>query len=522
MGIGVPDLGKSSYDPIATIRAGWEKSRQERMMNKELDQRNYEQYIKSMPTVEGINKKIASKYNKDLVQMGALFKQQQAAGGLAKMAKTPEGENVTAKLSELENKMATDIPIHNHYAEQYKKDLAVMRGANRDKIDWELTNQNVQRMNEAEDVTEFAQPFVDNAGTLVVYKPEPQDIIGYAKKVGSMVEGSDVMSHEIKVDPITNTMTTTQITGADPKKVHEAYRIGYEMAEPNMKNAIDSMYEVAPDKRNADGIVMDPKEWFANKFSGLHGTTTTKKTSRLPKDDQGEPTGLRGGIPRTDDGSIDLAAANQPIVMKSQTITPATYKTNWRGKKKEETPEMQQADEMEYEAYNIPLSGIDEVFDSITPADAIDTSTGAEPDRTKIGSHKAASISFMPTYNGSDNLPMEYEHVDKEGNRSTKKYTVRPGKPIPTQVLKAMINQGIPLTYEPYLLTKSVYGAAQEEKSMGTVSWSDYVSKHGKTIITPWASVNNAYLAKMGAEEYDLQEIKKYMAEMYGVLNQTP
>ena len=525
LGVGVPDLGRSSYDPIATIQAGWDRSRQDRLIRKEMDQRNYEQFQKSLPTVDSVNKNIASKMNQKIMEMGSLFKQQQGAGGLDKFARTEDGGKVTAKLSQLENEIATDIPIYNNYAEAYKKDLTVLRSPeNRDKIDWRLTNENIKRMNEAEDVTEFAQPFVDNGGTLTVFKPEPQDIIGYAKQVGSMIEGTDIMSHDIKIDPLTNTMTTTQVTGADPKRVHEAYQTGYEMAKPNMKNAINALYEASPDKKNADGIVMDPGEWWANKFSGLHGTTTKKTTTRLPKTkDETEPSGLGGGVPRLDDGSMDIQSMMEPIIMNVGSSTDPLYQKRRFGKGEKLVAEgTSDREEKEFISYNMPLTGINEVFDTMTPADAIDSSTGEEPDRTKVASHKAASVSFMPTYNGQGNMPVEVEVEDENGNKRTKKYTVVPGKPIPKEVQLALIKQGVPMTYEPYLITLSVYGAALEEKGTGSMPWSDYISKHGKTIVTPWSSIDNAFLTKMGAEKYQIDDLKKNMAEMYGKINETP
>jgi len=522
LGIGVPDLGKSSYDPIQTIRYNLETKRIKKVTDRQMDQKEYMDYMDRMPTVEGVNANISRSLNKDVVQLSSMFKQDQEAGDWSGLAKTKGGEDLKMAMGRLENKVASDVPIYKHYSDVYEKDLSVIRNpTNREKIDWELTDANVEAMNQAKSVDEFAQPFAENGGSLVVFRPEPQDIIGYAKKVGSMIEGEQVMGSDIKIDPLTNTMTTTQVTGADPKIVHKAYQIGYEMAEPNMKNAIDASYEVATDKKNADGVVMDAKEWYANKFSGLHGTTTSEKTSRLPKADEDTPSGLGAGIPRVD-GVIDTQAMMEPIIMKSSSTTPATYTTNWRGKKKEDTPETSSSEEMEFESYNMPLTGVDEVFDAMTPADAIDTSTGSEPDRTKVGSHKAASVSYMPTYNGDGDVPVELEVTDAQGNKKVKKYTVKPGKPIPMEVQRELMKQGIAMSYEPYLLTRSVYGAAQEEKAMGSISWSDYVSKHGKTVITPWSSINNAFLTKMGAEEYEINELKSSMAEMYNQLNQTP
>lgn len=525
LGIGVPDLGKSSYDPIATIRHGWENSRQERLMNKEMGQQNYQSYLKNMPTPEGVNQKITRNLNKDIGKMGGLFKRKQQAGGFAGFAKGDSGESLTAELSQLENKVASEVPVYNHYSEVYEKDVGVMRNPNnKDKIDWDLTNENVDAMNKAENVTDFAQPFADNGGSLVVMRPEEADMIGWVKdSVDTFAPGLDSNIIAAGKDPNTGKYKTTTLETKDQKRVYDSIIKGYANAPRAVKNEVDRMYADAPAETKTDenGVEMEADAWYATQFAPEWGRKT-KTTQTTIDDDDTQPTGLGSGIPRIN-GEIDTNAMMEPIIMASVTTTPAQYKDKVFGKgKKKVADESTTSEEMEFESYNMPLTGIEEVFDSMTPADAIDTSTGSEPDRTKIGSHKAASTSYMPTYNGESDIPVEIEVTDGQGNKSMKKYTVKPGKPIPMNVQRELIKQGVPMSYEPYLLTKSVYGASQEEKSMGAIQWSDYVSKHGKTVITPWASINNAFLTKMGAEEYQVQELHKNMLEMYNKLNQTP
>ena len=70
LGVGVPDLGRSSYDPIATIQAGWDRSRQDRLIRKDREQRNYEQFQQTLPTVDSVNKNLASIQNKKIMEMG--------------------------------------------------------------------------------------------------------------------------------------------------------------------------------------------------------------------------------------------------------------------------------------------------------------------------------------------------------------------------------------------------------------------------------------------------------------------
>lgn len=531
LGIGVPDLGRSSYDPIATARQGWENMRQERMMNREMDQQNYQSYLKNMPTPEGVNQKITRSLNKDLGKMGDLFQQKQRAGGFEGFAKGPGGDPLSEELAVLENKVASDIPMYNNYSAAYTKDVGVMRNPNNmEKIDWELTNKNVEAMNEADNVNDFAQPFINNGGSLVVMKPEPVDVMTtVTDKLKQYMPEEMVQKIRESWDPNMNKMRVDTIEGVDPAMLERnMLKVYDDMQQPGYEkysNAIASAYRNAPEteKVTDDKIPIDEKAWFVGRYSPEYADRIKRTYVAKAKDvDEEQPSGLGAGIPRIN-GEIDTDAMMEPIIMKVSSTTAAQYKDRRFGKgQKKIAEEATTAEETEFESFNMPLTGIDEVFDAMTPADAIDTSTGTEPDRTKIGSHKAASTSYMPTYNGESDIPVEIEVTDEAGNKKTKKYIVKPGKPIPMVVQKELIKKGIPMSYEPYLLTRSVYGAAQEEKAMGAISWSDYVSKHGKTVITPWASINNAFLTKMGAEEYQIQELQANMLEMYNKLNRTP
>ena len=524
LGIGVLDTGRSSYDPIATIRSGWEASRQERLIKGDRDAATYQSYMKNMPTVEGINKNISAKLNKEMVEMGGLFKQQQEAGGFGGFAKTASGQKATARLSELENKIATDVPIYKHYTGQAEKDLAVIRNpANKDKIDWELTNPNVEAMQTAGNVEEFAQPFANNAGSLVVFKPEPQDIIGYAKKVGSLIEGTDVMSHEITVDPRTNTMTTTQVTGADPNIVHKAYQVGYEMAEPNMRNAIDSFYEAATDKKNADGVVMDVKEWWANKFSGLHGTTTAMKSTRLPKVDVPKQAAPGYGIPVNEDGTLDLNSITSTIQMKTPVSQEKkTFKRTRIGGTKvyNKAKASEETMDANYTTISLPLTGFDKTFEMYSHADAIDTSTGRAPTEKRSSTHKPVRVDFMPVWRGPERVINVKDEVSESGDITTQTYTLKPGKRIPQEIEEQIQGEGANFSYEPYLMTSSVYGPAIEEKAIAAgLSWQEYVSRHGLTTLTPWDKAKRELLAKMKSEKYDPTELEALMQQIDIQLN---
>lgn len=524
LGVGVPDLGKSSYDPIASIAAGWANTRQERLIQGDRDQASYQSYLKKMPTVEGINQNISKKLNQKIVKMGGLFKQRQGAGGFGKWAKTNEGGDLNAELGQLENEVAADIPIYKHYSDVYEKDLAVMR-SKPNKVDWDLTNANVDRMNQAEDVQGFAQPFADNGGSLVVFKPEPQDIIGYAKKVGSMIEGTDIMSHEIKMDPLTNTMTTTQVSGSDPDIVHKAYQTGYEMAEPNMRNAIDAMYKVATDKKNADGVMMDAKEWWANKFSGFHGTTTSKKTTKMAEDSN-KQSSPGYGMARNKDGSLNIAQNTSTIRMGTPigTETKTVKRTRAFGKNKgqpvyNEPATAQETRNVEYSTVSVPLTGFDKTYDVYSHGSAIDTETGKPIDKAKSSTHKAVRLDYIPVWRG-DTKTIQAETTDDNGNIIKETWTLKPGDKIPMHIQEQLQDENESFSYEPFLLSSSVYGPAIEEKALAAgLSWEEYVSRHGKTAITPWDKAKRPLLVKMKANKVDPAELENLMKEINQRLN---
>ena len=529
LGVGIPDLGKSTYDPIESIRYQTEAKTRKEMFNREMDYREYQDFMSRMPTVKGTKAEISRTLNNEVQKMGELFLEQQKAGDFAGIQKTTGGKNAQAELSRLQSKIATDVPIYNHYSDQMDKDIAVTREkGNIDRIDWELTNENMKAAEKGAKsgtVEGFARPFAENGGSLIVWKPEEADMLGWVKdSVDTFAPGVDVSIISQGMDPSGHYQTSSLET-KDQTRIHDAIIKGYANAPRAVRNQIERMFASAPKAEKTaviDGVSVpiEADEWYARKFAPKYGEKVTTKQAAV-KDSDTTPSGLGGGIPRID-GEMDVEAMMEPVVMVTGSTTNATYRTNWRGKQKEVSPETTSKEELEFESYNIPLTGIDEVFDTMTPADAIDTSTGEEPDRTKIGSHKAASVSFMPTYNGEDDLPVEMEITDENGQKRTKKYIVKPGKPIPMDVQRELIKQGVALTYEPYMLTSTIYGAAQEAKAMGSVEWQEYVSKHGTTVVTPWRSITNAFLAKMGAEEYQINELKQNMAEMYGKLNRTP
>lgn len=529
LGIGVPDLGRSSYDPIATIASGWENTRQERLIKGDRDQASYQQYLKSMPTVEGVNQNISRKLNQKMVKMGGLFKQRQKAGPFGKWAKTDEGGNLTAELSRLENEVATDIPIYNHYSSVYEKDLATMRsGANKDKIDWELTNQNVKRMNEAKDVTEFAQPFADNGGTLVVFRPEEADMIGWVKdSIDTFAPGVDTEVLSQGKDPNTGKWRTTTLETKDQKRIYDSIIKGYANAPMAVKNQVDRMYATAPasDKRDENGVVMEPDAWYASQFAPEWGKKTSTTQTTIDEG-TGKEAAPGYGMARNEDGSLNIAQNTSTIRMGTpvSTETKTVKRTRSFGKNKgqpvyNEPTTTQESRNVDYSTVSIPLTGFDKTFDVYSHGSAIDTETGKPIDKSKSSTHKAVRIDFIPVWRG-ETKTIQAETTDDNGNVTKETWTLKPGDKIPMDIQEQLQEENQNFNYEPFLLSSSIYGPAIEEKALAAgLSWEEYVSRHGKTAITPWSKSNRELLVKMKAAKYDPTELEKLIKEIDQKLN---
>lgn len=525
LGIGVPDLGRSSYDPIESIRSGWEASRQERMMNKEMDQQDYQAYMKNMPTVEGINSNISKKLNRDVVELSSMFKRDQKAGGFGGFAKTKDGESLQQKMGQLETKIAKDIPIYNHYSEQYGKDQAVMRsGANKDKIDWEMTMENVDAMNNAEDVQGFAQPFANNGGSLVVFRPEEADMIGWVKSsIDTFAPGMDSSILAEGKDPNTGKWKTTTMETKDQKRIYDSIIKGYANAPRAVKNQVQRMYDKAPaaNKQNADGVVMGADAWYASQFAPEWGTKTS--VSQTTIDDGTEKQAAPGyGIPVREDGSLDLQAITSTIGMKTtvgkdeQTVK-RTKRNGQKVYNKATTKEA--AVDAEYSTISVPLVGFDKTFEMYNHKSAIDTSTGKAPAEDRSSQHKAVRLDYMPVWRGEEKT-VPFETEAENGDIVKETYTLKPGDRIPMNVQEKLQNESASFNYEPFLMTSSMYGPAIEDKALAAgLSWEEYVSRHGKTTLIPWEKANRELLVKMKASKYDPAELEKIMKQIDKQLN---
>ena len=523
LGIGIPDLGQSSYDPLDTIRRGWEQSRQDRMQKQAADQEAYQKYKENMPTAEGVNQQIAKTLNEKMTKMGALFMQQQKAGAFGGFSKDNEGQKVSAQLSQLENEIATEMPIYSHYVDQYKQDMeTISSGANKDKIDWELTNKNVEDATKNTSTVEgFAQPFANNGGSLVVWKPEEADLMGFVKNaVTTYYPGTESYTLFDESDP--TKLKTTQIDEKDQKKLYDSIIKGYETAPQAIKNEINRRYNSASasTKKDANGVLMDPAAWFATQYAPDYGRSS--KTTIADTTETKKTTGV-ASVGRTATGELDLESLEDAMVINTpfSATTSKFKKTTWGGKTKYEEPVTEaQREESNYNVISVPLSGFNKAFEMYVSGDAINTDTGERPPQGKSAVHTPVAVNLLPTWKGD---PIDYtvEDVNENGDKIQRTYTINPGDLISKEVEEQLQSDKITsFSYEPYLMTSSVYGAALTDKAMpGGISWEEYVSRNGKTMLVPWNSAKRTLFAKMEAEGVDREELETLINEIYNKKN---
>ena len=533
MGIGILDLGKSSYDPIETIQRFNENRRQNRLIRDERRREDYRYYMDRLPTAQGTNQQISSNLNKDVAELSELFLQQQSMGGWGGLAKTDDGEKVRAKMARLENKIATDIPIYNNYSIAAEKDKAVMRDPAKAKnLDMEATMRNFDAMQSAKTVEEFARPFTENGGSLLVYKPTPVKMMAeVTARLADYLPEEEVLSYQASWDPATNKFKTEETTGIDPAKLERAMLNVYDDMmdeEDEFATDIDSRYRNAPKSQTEteDGLTIDKKAWFVGRYvPGYENKIKTgyvAKGTDKDKEETPEPTGLEYAVAREDDGTIDLPKMADTIKMKTpvEATTKKVLRTKRSGQKVYDKPTTEtQSVDADYSTVSVPLTGFNKTFEMYNHASAIDTSTGKRPDETSSSTHKAVRMDFIPVWRGKERN-IYVEETDEDGNAVTKVWNLKPGDKIPIHVQEKLQEEGETFSYEPFLMTSNIFGAAIEQRAQAAgLTWEEYVSRHGLTTITPWEKANRELLTKMKAEGYDPAEILKVIEEIDRKLN---
>lgn len=267
MGVGVLDLGRSSFDPIEWIRSGIEQQRQDRLLEGQNRREEYFNYIDKLPTFEAVNQKVASKLNSDVVKMGEYAYKNYRLGDWSPFAKTDKGLPVQQELNRLETEIADKGAAYNAMLPKYKSAYDyVSDPENFDKIDWDLTNGRMRSFTDAEDVKGMTQALNK---PLVVLKPEPVELADWLKgQISTYIPGEDKDIASKVFDPNVNKFLVTETTFKDPIRVANGMKKIYKTADDKYKNEINRRYERAPEeeKTTSDGVNIPVEDWFAAQY----------------------------------------------------------------------------------------------------------------------------------------------------------------------------------------------------------------------------------------------------------------
>lgn len=506
LGIGVPDLGRSSYDPLEQIRTGFERSRQERMIRQKERREDYQKFMEDLPTYEAINQNVAGRLNEKVKAMGDLALQKYKSGDFSPFAKTPTGEKTVAELGRLERETIEEGQAYEALLPVYKKarDFAA-NPANQEKIDWEETQKRMGAFVGAEDVKGMADAASQN---LVVLKPEPVELNKWiTERAAELIPEDDIQTSVVK-DEETGQVITTKRKFKNPTKAANTYKDIYrnaDQSEQRFVNAVNKDFERAV-KRN-DPLAVDEfgnprpvEDFFAAKYVPEYANQITKTTKAIPK---GGKLKIDLGIQKDEDGNLVMPE-----------MTTSTYKMKIGG-----------GDAQDYDFPIIYEAPISHIFKKGIPWSVsnktINTETGEPP--AKVGSsseNKPMHIQFQPIANKS----ISWSYTNEQGEEVP--VTVKKGEYIPNQLytaLKAAGQQG-DYTIRPMVASQTLFKKTQEGGGGLSFSKDGQIPKDSfyQQTLTPWEDVKDILLQWAKSEDVDLTEDFKKLNQIAKDLNEDP
>lgn len=280
LGIGIPDLGKSSFDPIASIRQGWETSRQDRMIKDAERKEEYQNYIKDLPTFDEINNKFAQDLNKDVQDMSALAYKKYKAGSFDPFVRGKSGQPAGQELMQKKKEIQQKQGLYQRYLPMFEKAVTEASDIkNKDLIDQELTKQNFDKIRSAETMEEWAQSIQQNP---VVYKPTPVDLVKEVDaRLKTLLPDDETLGITRTLDPNTGMYRITTKEGVSNTRAVNSMRKVYRdlIRNDRYKNYISSAYqnEDALRKQTQDGLPLDQEDWFISQYIPEYGQKITEK-----------------------------------------------------------------------------------------------------------------------------------------------------------------------------------------------------------------------------------------------------
>lgn len=515
LGIGVPDISSvdAYYRAARETRRPFEETRARREREKDRRREDYKTFVKNLPTYEGLNAKVTAELRGDVDKMRQLAEQKMLTGPFFSVAKTEEGKSAEAELTKMGQDVISKGSRYEAIASRIGPQLKFAADpTNQDKINQKRTQENLQAYDEAKSLDDIEAA---TQQPLVVMKPQPQDLFGYVGKIVNRIKdiGGLHESATYDADSTTGLFKVTTEQERNPQVIHENFVQGYRDAEPEMQDFIDEQYEDAVDKVTPEGVTMSTEDWFANKYSGLFGKETTETVEKMPGYKAGKYQ-YGTGLGRTDDGRLIVENLKKPTVQGASVSRTSTKVKRIRKRDGKtiyldpSTKEGQRA-EVTYNTAEIPLVGLDEPFGMLTQQGARETYSGEKPTVGRSSTNSPLTATFYPIYQGE---AQDFEHAydGPDGEKIVDTYSLAKGDPVPN-VIEDQVGKNM-IQHEPYMVSSSVYGAAIE-KPPG-MSWSEYISRHGKDVTTPWASAKRQYFAKLRSEGVTEQELARLEADI--------
>ena len=530
MGIGVPDLGKSSYDPLATIRRGWDVTRARQERKRQEQRQDYQQFVEDLPTFEGINAQVTAELNKDVAKMKELAEQEMLAGPFAQFARTEEGKKVEDELTQMSTKVIEKGARYEALKPEVEAAQTFLSDPkNAHLINQKRTREKWNRLKEAKDIESMEQITKEGLEGLVSLKPEPQDILGYVDSIAGGIEGFRETATP-SIDEATGMLRVTKEKVKDPVAVHSAFVTGYRAAKPEMRDAIDEMHERAPEETKSDteGNLLTKEDWFANQFSGRFAPEVTEAISQLRADTDKVKQAFRPGTGRTETGEITPDAPKHDIVMSMPVNieTKQAMRTKKFGKEKgvakwAETADVaEQKTDLSFEAEELPLSGFVDSYTATLKPTSLDQTTGTAPEAGKATLNRPVAVRFSPIWTGPEEW-VRFELPAKAGEAQvTEAYKMVPGRPIPTLITDELKRQGRQYEWGAFLVENAIYNPSREIEELAPgIEREEYISRHGETLLTGWDEARDPLYGRMNAKEFDTEQVERYVNDKLASLN---
>lgn len=496
MGIGVPDLGKSSYDPLATIRRGWEKTREERLMKEAERREDYQKFMEKLPTFESVNEKVASKLNSKAVEMGKLAHQRYKSGAWSPFAKTEEGLSTERELGRMEKELVQEGSQYNAMKEKYKiADQFIRDPANYDKIDWEVTLPRIESFTDAEDIEGMSNALQK---PLVALKPDPVDFHSWLNdQIGTFIPGEDQEIVGQIFDPETGKFKVKTKEYTNPERAAKGMIKIYNTAEDQYKNWIDRRYELAPEEEKVtkDDVPVGTEDWFASKFVPEYGEKLDLKMYSV-SDQKGSWWGFLPG--KGSDGSFDLKDYEEVV----EIATPPA------GEGEGDIPIVRQY----FSAATIPLQSITkQAFVMPNSPRTINAETGEKTEGGRSAFNYMDSINILPVAKETVVVPME-------GGQTR---TIPAGERIPKDVQRAMgrNKQLDKIKWTPYLKTLTSNKQVSESLEYKGIPLGTQTQSFNQTTIRPWNEAVQYVKAASMEKDIDINPLIDKIDEITNQLN---